>query len=231
MVVTSLAGTNLDKVFGAIVNTNELRLSLPDWTMLVYVSDDVPIYIVHKLLTQGARVRRPDKRLQHLAPAFWKYSILGGQEANKVDVVVMREANWRLTVRDTGLISSWLEDEAINKPVMCVKDGISPAEPVWAVTGKVLRHGSSLLDNMVSHLNSISDSDDQAQMNSVWDKVLWPQLQDQSICYDIMSQPDHRFSHKMPKRFRTLSDSIVRIGQAVDAFDTLPSFLNRPNPQ
>ena len=105
----SLWGDNPIYTHGALRNLEMAKEIYPEWTCRFYLDKNVPEDIVTKLKEGGAEVYKYMKDGDWYA-MFWRF--LPASDP-KVDVMISRDCDSRLTVREKEAVEEWLKSDKL----------------------------------------------------------------------------------------------------------------------
>ena len=125
----SLYGKDPRYTWGVLRNAQLVPVHLPDWTLRVYVAADpapshlaVPPRIVNKLRLLGVDIVRISAG-NSMAPRNWR---LLAADDERVDYFLVRDADTRLSERESVAVRDWLsmadKDGPQSAVVHCVRD-------------------------------------------------------------------------------------------------------------
>lgn len=186
----SLAGDDLQPIYGAIRNAQLMTVHYPEWTLAIYVSSSkeahrIPQLYLNKLKTLGARIIEVPKDIASLPPAVWKYLIL---DDPSVEVFLIRDPEFRLSDRERDMVIQWLGGQS---PCFhCLRDHpshktIPVVDGLWGGVAKCVRQ--RLGDSMSNLLRNSTQPGTGFQLNDFLQSVVWGRLQGSALCHDSVS--------------------------------------------
>jgi hypothetical protein len=101
----SLYGTDLKYKNGALENAQSVSSVYPGWTAIFYCGLSIEDEFKAKLLSLGCVVEEIDA-LEDDSASLWRYQALFRSDA---EVVLFRDSDSRLTIREAIAVSEWLE--------------------------------------------------------------------------------------------------------------------------
>lgn len=212
---------------GAIRNAQLLPLFFPGWTLRVYLpyeeeqepgkeKDAQPLAnsYINTLHVLGAELVR--LRSTHLLPpSTWHFL---AADDTSVDVVLMRNADERLSARDASLVSNWLEggegivhfsnDQPVENESEFIKNGL------WAVKPNALREMGLLKKRSMKALllSAFGTKADFAMTaDSFLQTFLWPAVKAVTVCYSVF-----------PISFKDNNVRVVRTPQTTTSIGEYP---------
>jgi len=230
----SLYGKNPRYTWGVLRNAQLIPVYLPDWTLRVYVADDlapdrlaVSARMINKMRLLGAEIVHVSTK-NSMAPRNWRLLVT---EDHNVDYFLVRDADIRLSDREANAVRYWLSVAKKNKyaaTIYCIRDHPEHAEQaivdgLWG--GRQRRLYQMLKHNLTQMVNSITyNSTDQLKMRTFLNHVLWPAVINYSLCHDSVS-PCDRWSPTASRHLFRLPPRQGKeyIGQKFDAHQELIS--------
>ena len=131
--------------------------------------------VLRRLLELGAQLEYVDD--DHLAPMLWRFSVV---DDRAVDVFVVRDADSRLTSRDSAAVADWLRQRPETAAIFhCVRD--HPSHTRFAVSGGLWGARRALLARLfntrqVQYIHCVSKNctpNWQVCINSVIGPIQW----------------------------------------------------------
>lgn len=105
----SLWGDNPKYTVGAIRNAEQIKDIYPGWIARFYCGTSVPIDIKERLTSLGAEVI--DMNIPgDWTGMFWRFYAIADKD---VDVMISRDADSRLTLREYNAVKEWLESDKL----------------------------------------------------------------------------------------------------------------------
>lgn len=170
----SLWGDNPIYTHGALRNLEMAKEIYPEWTCRFYLDKNVPEDIVTKLKEGGAEVYKYMKDGDWYA-MFWRF--LPASDP-KVDVMISRDCDSRLTVREKEAVEEWLKSD---KLFHIMRD--HPYHKT-EILGGMWGVKKPLLNNMKNLMGSYKMGNFwQTDQNFLREKV-YPIVKDQSMVHD-----------------------------------------------
>jgi hypothetical protein len=170
----SLWGDNPIYTHGALRNLEMAKEIYPEWTCRFYLDKNVPEDIVTKLKEGGAEVYKYMKDGDWYA-MFWRF--LPASDP-KVDVMISRDCDSRLTIREKEAVEEWLKSD---KLFHIMRD--HPYHKT-EILGGMWGVKKPLLNNMKNLMGSYKMGNFwQTDQNFLREKV-YPIVKDQSMVHD-----------------------------------------------
>lgn len=170
----SLWGNNPIYTHGALKNLEMAKEIYPEWTCRFYLDKNVPEDIITKLKEGGAEVYKYMKDGDWYA-MFWRF--LPASDP-KVDVMISRDCDSRLTVREKEAVEEWLKSD---KLFHIMRD--HPYHKT-EILGGMWGVKKPLLNNMKNLMGSYKMGNFwQTDQNFLREKV-YPIVKDQSMVHD-----------------------------------------------
>jgi len=228
----SLYGKDPRYTWGVLRNAQLVPVHLPDWTLRVYIAADpapshlaVPPRIINKLRLLGVDIVRISTG-NSMAPRNWR---LLAADDERVDYFLVRDADTRLSERESVAVRNWLSTADKGGPqsavVHCVRDHPKHADQaiVNALWGGRPRALHSRLNMRVIDIPGLASSASQKEVTVVMSDVLWPAVSDAAYCHDSVS-PCDRWSPPVSRRpFSTSRRGQEYLGQKFDQHQQLVS--------
>ena len=172
----SLWGDNPKYTHGAIENSRLAPVIYPGWTCRFYVDiDTVPAGIIQMLRTNGCQVI--EKRQGNWNSMFWRF-----YAAEDCDVMISRDCDSRLTVREKAAVDEWLNSD---KDFHIMRDhpyhGARILGGMWGVRNGLLKNIGDLIN---SYFQSIRNGN-YWQVDQVFlTQYVYPMVKDISCVHD-----------------------------------------------
>ena len=166
----SLWGDNIAYTMGSILNAEIAEKEWPDWICRFYVGPDVPTPIVENLeFRENVEVIETNENVGWRG-MFWRFL---AAEDPEVDVMISRDADSRLSIRDKAAVDEWLES---GKPFHIMRDGCQHAWKIcgglWGCRGNYIKNMKELILNYVKHDPHNNHGCDQRFLNTLYDQVV-----------------------------------------------------------
>lgn len=228
----SLYGSNRRYTVGAVRNAQLFPVTFPGWRLRIYCElsptfngggikyQAVPVAVLRRLVQLGVDLHPVETSVggaaENLAPMLWRFTVAVDES---IDAFIVRDADSRLTPRDSAVVNNWLIDHS-NAAFHCVRD--HPSHSSYAISGglwggrprllaNALRYASPPLDfNKAMRGYSAAYVDD---MNFLC-RDIWPRVQEVAYCHDSFSCDRYAASHPFPVA-RVGSE---HLGQVYDEF-------------
>ena len=202
----SLYGKDPRYTWGVLRNAQLVPVHLPDWTLRVYIAADpapshlaVPPRIINKLRLLGVDIVRISTG-NSMAPRNWR---LLAADDERVDYFLVRDADTRLSERESVAVRNWLSTADKGGPqsavVHCVRDHPRHADQaivdgLWGgrprELHRLLRHSiTEMVIDAVTNASS-STANRTADVMTSLNKALWSAVSNSSYCHDSVSPCD-----------------------------------------
>ncbi|MFM8316399.1 MAG: hypothetical protein ACKOA8_19135, partial [Deltaproteobacteria bacterium] len=133
----SLYGNKPQYLVGAIRNAEQAPLFYPDWECRFYTGPSVPEETKEKLKSLGANLIMVVER-EDASAMFWRFRAFFDPE---VDYVIVRDADSRLSMRESRAVDQWLES---GQDFHILRDhpahNISILGGLWGAKTQAMRH-------------------------------------------------------------------------------------------
>ena len=100
----SLWGANPKYTIGAIKNAKLAATIYPDWTVIFYVDDSVPLPIIDELTSLNCRIIKKDI-IGNWSGMFWRFEAMCDPT---YDIAISRDADSRLNMREKVAVDEWI---------------------------------------------------------------------------------------------------------------------------
>jgi len=176
----SLWGDKTKYTHGALNNAIYAKTIYPEWTLRMYVREDVPFQIVEKLNDLGVEIVPKPLGGGDWRGLFWRFEV-----ADDPDVS-------RFIIRDTDSIVNWREKAAVDEWIEsgqafhCMRDNVAHNKPIlggmWGSVGGVLSNVTTSYESYCKHLgdNIGNRGPDQVYL----EKFIWPLVKKHHIAHD-----------------------------------------------
>jgi hypothetical protein len=208
IIAYSLWGNNPKYTLGAVENIIDAQRLFPDWKCVVYTASDVEDTIVEQIKwLNGTIIEMGDPGWNSL---FWRFLA-----ADSDDVVISRDTDSRLTLREYYAVQEWLES---NKSFHIMRDHPYHRTEIlggmWGVRNGLLKGvmHQAILDYNKGNFNNKY----QVDQNFLRD-VIYPLVKDQAMIHDEFFERIP-FPEVAPKRTPTYF-----VGQVYDEYNN-PEF-------
>lgn len=169
----SLWGNNPKYTVGALRNAELVKALYPGWEARFYVGTSVPKDTLQGLTDRGAHI------IQMKDPGDWRGMFWRFESASDpdVDVMVSRDCDSRITLREVAAVNQWLESDAM---FHIMRDhpwhGTEILGGMWGVKSPLLR-------NMVDLISQF-DKGDFWQVDQNFLKLIYPHIAKYAIVHD-----------------------------------------------
>jgi len=234
----SLYGKDPRYTWGALRNAQLVPVHLPDWTLRVYVADEpappqlaVPPRIINKLRLLGVEIARVPTG-NSMAPRNWR--LLAADDL-RLDYFLVRDADTRLSERESLAVRDWLSTADKNGPqsavVHCIRDhpkhaNLPIVDGLWGGRPRALHR---LLRQNITEMtigavyNTSSPVSRTFDVMTLLTETLWPAVSNLSYCHDSVS-PCGRWTPLSSRRpFPLPRQPRQYVGQKFDAHQQLLS--------
>lgn len=173
VVAYSLWGSNPKYTVGAIKNAELVKQMYPGWEARFYVGNSTPSDIITSLKNLNANVIEMDE------PGDWRGMFWRFEAASdpNVDVMVSRDCDSRITLRETAAVNQWIESKAM---FHIMRDHPWHGTPIlggmWGVKAPLLRN--------IKELISKFDKGDFWQVDQNFLKLLYPHIAQYAMVHD-----------------------------------------------
>lgn len=141
----SLWGDSEGYLVGGIVNADIAMEMWPDWICRFYIASDVPECVVKELKKRNNVEVILMNRTEGWNGMFWRFYSCSDPE---VDVMISRDVDSRLNIRDKAAVDEWLESD---KDFHIMRDhpwhGTEILGGMWGAKRGVLNQMQTLMDN------------------------------------------------------------------------------------
>lgn len=140
----SLWGDSEGYLVGGIINADIALEEWPDWTCRFYIGDDVPNCIIEDLnKRENVEVILMEKT-EGWNGMFWRFYPCSDSD---VDVMISRDADSRLNIRDKAAVDEWLESD---KDFHIIRDncqhGMAICGGMWGARNGILKFMKESID-------------------------------------------------------------------------------------
>ncbi len=104
----SLWGTSLKYLVGAIKNAELAKEIYPDWTCRFYIGSSVPYGYIHKLNSFDNTEVVERNEFGDWTGMYWRFEPASEDD---VDVMISRDVDSRLNLREKAAVDEWLESD------------------------------------------------------------------------------------------------------------------------
>jgi len=173
----SLWGKDPQYVIGAILNADIAEKEWDDWTCRYYVASTVPESAVKELASRdNTEVILMNEDIGWNG-MFWRFYAAGDPE---VDVMISRDADSRLYVRDKVAVDEWLGSD---KDIHIMRD---MCQHGWAICGGTWGARNGVLSNIVDLINKFSrkDGDNNHGIDQHFLTALYPHIINKAFVHD-----------------------------------------------
>ena len=173
----SVWGSNPSYSIGALKNIELAQQIFPEWTCRIFVDGTVPTHYVEQML-EYTNVELAQLDNDHLYGAFWRfYSMF----QNEDDIVISRDSDSRLSIREKKCIDEWLESD---KKFSIIRDHHRHYDwpmlaGMWGMRGKLNDEVFSLMEK---YAQTHSYTVDQVFLKD----VVWPIAEKDSIIHGFL---------------------------------------------
>lgn len=155
---------------GAILNAEIAEKEWPGWTCRFYVAPDVPEPVVENLdVRENVEVIRMSKD-DGWRGMFWRF--LAAEDPD-VDVMLSRDADSRLHIRDKAAVEEWLESD---KKFHIMRDncqhGWRICGGLWGCRGKYIHGLSHLIETFIQQDTENNHGVDQRFLNNFYNTIV-----------------------------------------------------------
>ena len=204
----SLWGNNTRYTLGAIRNAELAKLIYPDWLCRFYVGTSVPSDIINSLDSLDNTEIISMGVGGDWTGMFWRFSAAADKD---VDVMLSRDTDSRLTLREKYAVDEWLDSEF---DFHIMRDHPYHSTEIlggmWGVRGSILNNINNLIEEYVK------GDFWQVDQNFLRERI-WPLIKENSFIHDEFFS--HIFGSSHPYKFER--DPKHFIGQAYDGDDKI----------
>jgi hypothetical protein len=145
----SLWGSNPLYNVGAIRNAQLMKDVYPDWKMVVYYNNTVPIETVNKL--NELNVLTKDMTKSYIFPCFWRFTISDNKDC---EYAIFRDCDSRISLREKLAVDEWINS---GKSIHVMRDhpahgipygynGLGILAGMWGIKGRLYNMTGSILE-------------------------------------------------------------------------------------
>ena len=215
----SLAGNDVDSIYGAIRYAQLIPFMLPKWRLRVYVSNSLPEnprgrvldIVIKKLIAMEVEVVTVDDNTAREFPSpLWRF--LAADDMS-IDRFIIRDSNMRPSERESEALNDWLNLES-PRAIYCIRDHPKHANKTLI---------PSLFGGVPKLINAALQQPWKALMKGYKNGLkflrleIWPKLKENCFCHDSISCTKWPNAHAFP----ILRKDNEFIGQHYDANDQL----------
>lgn len=206
-------------VEGAIKNVEIAQELFPDWICLFYIGNGVPKRITEKLSTMNNVELVYVGESENALSMFWRFRVIQDKE---VDVMVSRDVDSRLSIREKEAIDEWLESDST---FHIMRDHPYHDVPIlggmWGtkVNDEIRELFKTQTDILVPTLNSIplDELNEKGYDQYFLWNMIYPKVVEDSIAHDAFFNQKYKNSVDFPSRRKY--NGVCFIGQVFDEND------------
>lgn len=173
----SVWGKNASYSIGALKNIQIAQELFPDWICRIFVDGTVPTHYVEKML-EFPNVELAQLDNDHLYGMFWRfYSMF----QNEDDIVISRDSDSRLSVREKKCIDEWLESD---KKFSIIRDHHRHYD--WPMLGGMWGMKGKLNDDVFSSMEKYAQTHSYAVDQVFLKDVVWPIAEKDCIIHGFL---------------------------------------------
>lgn len=190
----SLWGDSEGYLVGGIVNADIALKEWPDWTCRFYIGDDVPNCIIEDLnKRENVEVILMEKT-EGWNGMFWRFYPCSDSD---VDVMISRDSDSRLSIRDKAAVDEWLESD---KDFHIIRDNCQHGMPIcggmWGARNHILKFMKESID---AYSQKESDNNHGIDQKFLKDSV-YPVVYEKAFVHDdwFPNLMPHEEKHPLP---------------------------------
>lgn len=190
----SLWGNNSFYVIGAILNVDIAETEWPDWICRFYVAPSVPTSAILELQSRkNVEIIKMNEDISWNG-MFWRFYPCSDPT---VDVVISRDADSRLSIRDKAAVDEWLNSD---KDFHILRDNCQHGWPIcggaWGCRNRILHN----MKNMTEQYNLKSTDNNHGIDQKFLSSQIYPYIQGTVFVHDdwFPNSFIHETKHKFP---------------------------------
>lgn len=189
----SLWGKNSFYVIGAILNADIAEKEWPDWICRYYIAPSVPRAAVQELANRKNTEIFMTEEEEGWNGTFWRFYACSDPT---VDVVIFRDTDSRLSIRDKAAVEQWLNS---GKKVHIMRDHCEHGWPIcagtWGCRDKVLLNMIDLIQEYPKQIDNKHGNEQRFLSQRIY-----PNIVNDAYIHDdwFLGAYIHEFKHPFP---------------------------------
>lgn len=187
----SLFGKKISYVIGAILNADIAEKEWPDWICRFYVDTSVPKEAIKELSSRKNTEIFIMKEEEGWNGTLWRFYPCSD---NTVDVMISRDCDSRLSVRDKAAVDEWLKsDKKFHILRDCCQHGWPICAGMWGARDGIVSNMIDLILNYPKHLNK-----DRTIDQKFLAQIIYPRITEAAYVHDDWFPCTYTHENKHP---------------------------------
>lgn len=196
VVAFSLFGDKPEYCEMAVLNAEAMPQVYPDWTMVLYHDQTVPIHVLNRLSALNVElISAKEAQVQHWPGTFWRFLAL---EDLRNDIVLMRDADSMIGARERVLVNEWL---CSDKPFHTIRDWYGQTDLVlaglWGARSGLLSGIRRMVEDYLKTTPKLHPTHaDQRFLQ----QYVWPRIEPYTLCHSsVFDVPNAVWAEGLPR--------------------------------